>query len=148
MTMGYIEAIGSNWTSVQCHTTGTNYEDLIWDSGDPIPSKEILDAYISNNSITNWKITKLAFRNRFTPTEKVDMDLASIDNPSAPIQIRRQAALLRTILEDLRIATYIDLSRPDTRAGVQLLEQYQIIGVGRATIILDTPPTEIELYKE
>lgn len=148
MTMGYIEAIGINWTSVQCHTTGTNYEDLIWDSGDPIPSKEILDAYISSNTITNWKITKLAFRNRFTLTEKITMDMASIDNPSASMQVRQQAALLRTILEDLRTATYIDLSRADTRAGVQILEQYQIIGVGRASIILNTPPTELELYKE
>jgi hypothetical protein len=53
--------------------------------------------------------------------------------------------MLRVNQADLSVATFVDLSRSDTRAGVQLLEQYGIIGAGRATTILDTPPTSIEL---
>ena len=146
--MDYIEAIGLNWATVQCHTTGTNYEDIIWDSGDQIPSKEVLDAYIINNTLNVSKITKLAFRNRFSLSEKIAIDLYSIDDPTADIQIRQRAALIRTILEDLRVSTYIDLSRTDTREGVRLLEQFGIISVGRAAAILDTPPSDIEIYKE
>lgn len=82
-------------------------------------------------------ITKLAFRNRFTTAEKVIIDLASIDNPGAPMPARQQAAAVRVSLADAAAASYIDLSREDTRAGVQMLEVAGILGTGRALEILD-----------
>lgn len=85
------------------------------------------------------KITKLAFRARFTTTEKVTMELASLDNPAASMAQRQQAAMLRVSLADTSAAAFIDLARLDTRAGVQMLESAGIIGAGRALAILDAP---------
>jgi len=93
-----------------------------------------------------WKITKLAFRNRFTSNEKIAIEIAGLDNPQASMQARGLAASLRASQADLTVATFIDLKRPDTRAGVQQLEAFGLLGTGRALIILDTPPTEDELY--
>lgn len=149
--MTYIEAIGAGFPGVQCHAPGDGsvYEDIIWSAGLPLPSKETLDAWIASNAMSTdlSKITVLAFRNRFTQAEKIAIDLASIDNPTAAMQQRQMAAMLRVMNADIAVATFIDLSRADTRAGVQALEQYGIIGPGRASTILDTTPTAIELYK-
>jgi hypothetical protein len=92
------------------------------------------------------KITKLAFRNRFTQTEKVSIEIAALDVPSASMQSRGMAAALRSSQVDVTVATFIDLDRADTRAGVQFLESVGLLAAGRAAIILDTPPTEIELW--
>lgn len=92
------------------------------------------------------RITKLAFRNRFTPAEKVAIEMAALDNPAAPMGQRQLAAALRADMADQRDATHINLSRSDTRAGVHKLEQAGLIGPGRAAAILDTPPTAEELW--
>ena len=89
-------------------------------------------------------ITNLAFRQRFTRSEKVALEMAALDNPSASIEQRAQAAALRADLKDQEQATYIDLDRADTRAGVQMLETAGLIGVGRAAQILDTPVQDAE----
>lgn len=94
-----------------------------------------------------WKITKLAFRNRFKREEKIAIEINSLDNPAAPMVQRQAAADLRASQADQRDATYIDLQRADTRAGVLALEQYGLIAAGRAAVILDTPPTPEEVYK-
>ena len=148
--MTYVEAIGAGFPGVQCHANGDGsvYEDIVWDAGLPLPSKEALDAWIASNAqAASTKITVLAFRNRFTQAEKIAIDLASIDNPTGTTQQRQLAATLRVMNADIAVATFIDLSRADTRAGVQALETYGIIGAGRAAAILDTVPTAIELYK-
>ena len=96
----------------------------------------------------SFKITKLAFRNRFLRTEKIGLELAALDDPTAPMQLRQRAAAIRADLADQRDATYIDLSRDDTRAGVMALEALGLIGPGRAAEILDSPIQDIERYKE
>lgn len=85
------------------------------------------------------RITKLAFRNRFTRAEKVALEIASLDDPSAAMAQRQQAAALRANLADTAAATFIDLLREDTRAGVELLESSGLLAVGRALEILDAP---------
>lgn len=80
-------------------------------------------------------LTKLAFRNRFTPAEKVALYTAAAAN----VQIK-------IYLDDLAAATFIDVERPDTIAGVQALEAATIIGVGRAAEILGAPITEQEAW--
>jgi len=83
------------------------------------------------------RITCLAFRNRFTADEKVMIELSSADTPAAELAVRKQAAELRAHMADVAAASFIDLDRPDTRAGVQLLEELGVIGAGRALAILD-----------
>lgn len=85
------------------------------------------------------RITRLAFRNRFTQAEKVALEIAALDNPAATLAQRQQAAAIRAHLADLAASTFIDLGRDDTRAGVQALEAGGLIGVGRALEILDAP---------
>ena len=94
----------------------------------------------------DWRITKFAFRSRFTQTEKVTIEIASLDNPSAGMEARSLAAALRSNQQDIMAAQFIDLALPDTRGGVQALETYGLIGAGRAAEILDTPPTESEAW--
>jgi hypothetical protein len=90
------------------------------------------------------RITKLAFRNRFTTAEKVALEIAALDDPTAPMQQRAQAAALRANQADLAAATFVDLDRPDTRAGVQMLEAAGLLAEGRTLVILDTPVTAEE----
>jgi hypothetical protein len=82
-------------------------------------------------------ITVLAFRNRFTPAEKIAIDLASIDTPAAAMAVRQRQAAIRVNLADTAVAKHIDMDRPDTRSGVIDLEEAAIIGAGRALEILD-----------
>ena len=85
------------------------------------------------------RITKLAFRNRFTNAEKVAIEFAGLDDPAAPMPQRLQSAALRAHQADLAAATFVDLSREDTRAGVQMLEAAGLLAEGRALEILDAP---------
>ena len=91
-------------------------------------------------------ITKLAFRNRFTQAEKVAIEIAALDDPEATMQQRAMSAALRASQEDVAVAQFIDLTRADTRAGVQMLETAGLLAAGRALAILDTPPTETEVW--
>ena len=84
-------------------------------------------------------VTRLAFRNRFTAAEKVALEMASLDNPAGTLAQRQQAAALRVYLADVASASFVDLSRPDTRAGVQSLEAAGLLAAGRALQILDAP---------
>lgn len=92
----------------------------------------------------DMRITRLAFRNRFTQAEKVALELAALDDPAAPMAQRQQAAALRATLSDTAAATFIDLIRADTRAGVQMLETAGLLAAGRALEILDAPVTPEE----
>ena len=78
------------------------------------------------------RITRLAFLSRFTDPEAVAIDLASIGATA-------QAAGMRRYLSKVNAATYIDLDRADTRAGVQALEASGVLAAGRALQILDAP---------
>ena len=92
------------------------------------------------------KMTKFAFRNRFTTAEKVNLEVASIDYPTADINTRKQAATLRVFQADLNATEHIDRTRPETRAGVLVLESFGLLAPGRALAILDSPITEKEAY--
>jgi hypothetical protein len=93
------------------------------------------------------RITKLAFRNRFMAAEKVALEIAKLDDPAAPMLNRQRAAALRASLADTQAASFIDLERPDTRAGVQVLESLGLLAAGRALQILDAEiqPEELPL---
>ena len=82
------------------------------------------------------KITKFAFRSRFTAAEKVALELASLDNPSGTLEERQAAAMLRVFLKDIDTAEFINLDMEQTTNGVKLLEQKGLLGTGRANEIL------------
>lgn len=151
MAYTYIQAIGVGFPGVECHAVGDGsvYEDIVWDAGIAMPSKATLDSWIAANpESTSVKLTVLAFRNRFTQTEKVTIEMACLDNPAATMEQRYQSAGLRASMADLNAATFVDILRPDTVASINQLETVGIIGVGRAAQILSTVVQPIELAKE
>ena len=96
-------------------------------------------------SVADSKITVLAFRQRFTIAEKTNMEIASIDNPIAAVSVRLASASLRVYMADVAAATYVDLQDVKTREGVTTLEVMGVIGVGRASEVLDAPIQQEEL---
>ena len=148
-----MQAIGNGFPEVQCHSYGNEnlYENIVWDAGPPLPSKETLDSWILSNEYTlNQElrhISVLAFRNRYTKAEKIKLDMASIDNPALAIDhpSRLLAAAIRVDMKDLDNANYVDLDRVETRTGTIAMETYGLLEPGRALIILDSPilPHEI-----
>lgn len=92
-------------------------------------------------------MTKLGFRNRFTQPEKAGIEFAALDDSTAPMPARQQAASVRAYQADVAAATFIDLDREDLRNGVQALEALGLLASGRAAEILDAPITDIERYR-
>lgn len=88
---------------------------------------------------SDTRITRLAFRNRFTQAEKVMLELAGVDDATAPMAQRQQSAAIRVYLADVEASAFVDLARADTRAGVQSLEAAGLLAPGRALQILDAP---------
>lgn len=88
--------------------------------------------------VIQTQITRLAFLSRFTDEEAIALDLAS---QGATVE----AATLRRYLSKVNAATFIDLSREDTRAGVLALEPMGILAEGRALEILDAPIQDHEV---
>lgn len=93
---------------------------------------------------SDTRITRLAFRNRFAQAEKVALEIAALDNPAAPMAQRELSAAIRVSMADTAAATFIDLSRAETRAGVQMLEAGGLLAEGRALEILDAPIDQSE----
>lgn len=91
------------------------------------------------------RITKLAFRQRVGQQALAAIELASVHDAAAPVQAQQLAATLRVMLADVQAATFIDLARPDTRAGVQSLEAAGLLPAGKAAEILDTPVQAAEV---
>lgn len=103
---------------------------------------------VLKTEVSTKRITRLAFRNRFKPSEKVTLEIAAIDNPSANMTSRQQSAALRSYMSDVNSASFVDLNREDTRSGVMMLETLGLLAQGRAIEILDSPVKENEVYRE
>lgn len=97
-----------------------------------------------NAGVTRRIITNLAFDLRFTPDERVAIEMASLDDTSASVEAREQAAYIRVALQRADKASWTDLDDPVTRDSVQQFEQYGLIGEGRAAEILDSPVQDAE----
>lgn len=86
------------------------------------------------------RITNYAFDMRFTLEERINIDLASIDDPNAPMETRRLASRIRVQKERAAKAEFTDLADHDTRVGVMLFEAGGLLEYeGRAAEILDAP---------
>ena len=90
------------------------------------------------------KITKLAFTNRFTITEKIAIEIASIDNIAGTMQERQVAASLRVYLEDIDRASFIDLSDPGLPDALSYLVLLGILTQDRINEIINNPIKDIE----
>lgn len=89
-------------------------------------------------------ITRRALRSRFTIPELVGIEIASLDDPAAPIETRQTAATLRVLLATLNSADFIDLDFAEARIGVQMIGQFGLLSAERVTEILDTPVDDSE----
>lgn len=77
-------------------------------------------------------LSKFGFRLLFTLTERI-----ALDNYAANQSLTdQQKAILATLRYDFQIADDINLNHPLTIQGVNLLEQYGLLGTGRAAQIL------------
>lgn len=92
----------------------------------------------------DYRITRLAFLDRFTEDEYVTLDLASIDDPNAGAEARTNQAKIRRYLKKVEAANYIDLSRQDTIDGVNVLALLGILTPERAGSILTDPINQEE----
>lgn len=91
-----------------------------------------------------WKITKLAFKNRFPKPKWIAAKIASQTDP-----------VTADFFETFEISTYIDLQRQDTIESVQLLTQPSVPESFRLTPeeyseVIETParPEEIPVFSE
>lgn len=84
------------------------------------------------------QITRLAMRQRFTTAELLGIMTYVNTNPASVVAI---------LMQNLQVATFVDLARSDTQAGIGYLASLSLITSARATAILTTVPTAQELYE-
>lgn len=99
----------------------------------------LLESYWSEPATataTATKLTKLAFRNRFTFAEKVAIETSAQTDP-----------VVRVLLKDQEAATFIDLSRQDTLDGVQMLVTKSLLTAERASEITSATIQPEETYR-
>lgn len=91
---------------------------------------------IQANAPPARRITRFAFRARFTFAERAGIEFAAVDDPAASTPERQAAATLRAYLRDMAEASFVDLDRDDVAAGLQQLESLGLIAAGRGAAIL------------
>lgn len=97
---------------------------------DPIGDLEdkllTLPQFAGFRRVSPKRITRLEFLMKFTQPERVAIRTAA-----------KNSVPLEDYLAMVDIATFIDITRPDTQAGVQYLESVGLIAAGRANQILE-----------
>lgn len=90
---------------------------------------------ISNGQIS-WKITRLALRNRLTLQELI-----------AFYTLCQSNLVYQIMLDNLKTTTYVDLKRQDTQTAILSLVNVGVLTSERASVILNTEPTSVEVYR-
>jgi hypothetical protein len=90
---------------------------------------------------TSWLITKLAFMERFSAINVLGQIYQFANNGTLT------GYEVQAYLNMVNAATYIDLSRSDTIADVNILVELGLVTSAQATQVLTTPPTALELYQ-
>lgn len=129
----FIETLPGTWAPAQGAGIGWLYDGEAFTA--PVPESP---------PAQDTRITRLAFRKRFTQAEKVALEIAALDDPSATPAQRAQAAALRAYLKDVDAATFIDLADAHVKEGVQTLEAAGLLAAGRAAEIITAPVQEDE----
>ena len=91
---------------------------------------------IETPALPDFRITQLAFKQRFTQTERIAIRSAAAANP-----------VVDDFLDLMNTAIFVDLARQDTVSGVAAMEQLGLLDAGRADEILTAPIQEIERPK-
>ena len=123
--------IESEYSSIQCQIA------IDISSSNPIPQIGwTFDGSKLTGPSVSTKITRLSMRQRFTTNEMLAIYTAAKSN-----------VFFQLLLDNLSVATFVDLQRPDTIQGVSALATYGVITPDRASAILTTTPTELEIYR-
>lgn len=159
----YIQAIGWGFPNVQCHCIGDGsvYENIVHDSGDPLPSKATLDDWIANNNqpVTNQTLQFLAdgtpayyyspadtnisidkatitFSTRTNGAKNFYLDLQNADSSTNGFPVRRKA-IIKNLSVSLRTVALeaVFVSIRDS-LGVTLASVLVPAGVKTATATL------------
>ena len=130
----FIETLPGTWAPAQGAGIGWHYDGEAFTA--PVPESP---------PAQDTRITRLAFRKRFTQAEKVALEIAALDDPSATPAQRAQAAALRAYLKDVDAAQFIDLADAHVAAGVHTLEAAGLLAAGRTAEIINAPVTPDEL---
>lgn len=100
----------------------------------PSPPVEVPSAPVEDRHIT-----KYAFRQRFTMTERATVEFAAVDKETDNIATRQTSAGLRSQLRDLDLVAFVNLDDPVLSAGLGALETYGLLALGRAAEIINAP---------
>jgi hypothetical protein len=98
--------------------------------------RQLLDH--AGNVPQSMLITKLGMLRRFTVPER----LAILDYVE-----KNPVSIPAILLQNVQAATFVDLKRSDTIAGVSELIGLNLISADRAAAILNTAPDETEAYR-
>lgn len=124
----------------QIESVGSFYEAIVNVAG-VSPAPQVGWTYDGVSlSPPGWRITKLGIRQRFTMTELINITKASnpTDSTYQPV--------VQVLMGNLSVATFVDLKRPDTIGGFNLLVTMGLLTQARCTAILTTPPGPSEVY--
>lgn len=92
----------------------------------------------SPETLISMKITKLGMLQRFTLAERLAILNYVQQNP---------VSVPAVLLQNIQVATFVDLKRADTQAGIAYLQQLGLLTSDRVTAILTTLPSDLEAYK-
>jgi hypothetical protein len=81
-------------------------------------------------------ITIRSFKQRFTQAERVAVRIASLDDPSKPMEERQVAAAMADWQDILNSVLFVDLDFSETVAALQQMETLGLLADGRASEIL------------
>lgn len=98
-----------------------------------IDAREAVAAEAANFTLP---LTKLEFRQRFTPAERAAIDEFNANYAASELLTAEQKATMRVMLEDYRAAQNILLTDSGTIRGVQMYEALGLIAPGRAAEVL------------
>ena len=136
-------------TEEEIHSLATKHEQVIGIDG-LYPAPAVGWVFLNNKLVPGpgqfpvykTKISKLAFKLRMTGAERALLKSARTEgSPSYNASVADIADLFDT-------AVYIDLAHPVTIQGTYGLAALGILTMQRAAAILNTPPTEDEVWKE
>lgn len=90
------------------------------------------------------RVTPLAMTHRFTQAELIAIEIAQLDDPTAVMASRQNAAGLRVLWRQMTAAQYIDLDDLSVQAALTNLETAGLLATGRAAQIYGAEVEGIE----
>lgn len=102
-------------------------------AGAAVPLQFVGGAWVLSAPV-GTNVSLLAFYNRFTSAERLDIRAAQASNP-----------VVADFMMLVGAAKFIDLSSPDTQAGVAYLAQVGLLTAARADTILNAAISDSEL---